>query len=171
KARRIWLIDRQADAIAMDHREDLGEWIQRRLYKNVQKKEAEAEGILDKVGHDKVYLRRQWGLQKITQTSRRAHAPARLKRELNKVLQLQTEIDTIQESIEATAKAVKSSDLKSKETLRIIKSLGGTHEKLKAKAERLYDSLKIPDQFPELKTIAFEFLHLLLLARDLKIDI
>ncbi|EEB89555.1 hypothetical protein MPER_12331 [Moniliophthora perniciosa FA553] len=171
KARRIWLIDRQADAIALEHRAELGEWIFWCLYKNVQKKEAEADATLDKSGHSRLYLERQWGLQQIAQTSQRAYAPSWLKKELTKVLQLQTEIDSVEVSLEATEKAVKGSTHKTKESMKIIQSLTKTHEKLKAKAEKLYSSLRIPNQFPDLRKISFEYLHTLLRARDVKIEV
>ncbi|ESK89256.1 hypothetical protein Moror_5141 [Moniliophthora roreri MCA 2997] len=161
KAHHVWLLDRQANALTIDHRDGLGMWIQHRLYRNVHRKEAEAEVTIEESGHSRPYLQRQWEQQKVAQTSKCAHAPSHLKKELDKVLQLQTEIDTIQASIQAAAKA----------SAAILKSLMKTHQKLREKADTLYSSLKIPNHFPELRSIPFEYLHLLFLAHDLKIDI
>jgi hypothetical protein len=45
------------------------------------------------------------------------------------------------------------------------------HATLKAMAEKLYLSLNILEGFPELKDVPLDYLQLLLLARDLKINI
>ncbi|KAK1230218.1 hypothetical protein PQX77_006705 [Marasmius sp. AFHP31] len=79
-------------------------------------------------------------------------APARLKKELSKVLQLQEQIDSLEEEIAE----VKSAKL---------------HARLKQEAEGLYGSLDIKDQYPQLKGIPLEDLHTLVLAWDLKITI
>ena len=50
-------------------------------------------------------------------------------------------------------------------------SLQKTHDRLKEKVESLYTSLNIHDTFPQLKGIDLDFVRLLLMARDLKINI
>lgn len=89
-------------------------------------------------------------------------APARLKKELDSVLKLQSTIDTTDDAISRLA------DRFSKSTL---ESLNRTQERLKEKVEHLYSSLNIPESFPELEDIDLEFVRLLVLARDLKINI
>ena len=89
-------------------------------------------------------------------------APARLKKELDSVLKLQSTIDTTDDAISRLA------DRFSKSTL---ESLNRTQERLKEKVEELYSSLNIPDSFPELESVDLEFVRLLVLARDLKINI
>ena len=89
-------------------------------------------------------------------------APARLKKELDSVLKLQSTIDTTDDAI------CRLADRFSKSTL---ESLNRTQERLKEKVEQLYSSLNIPDSFPELENVDLEFVRLLVLARDLKINI
>jgi len=89
-------------------------------------------------------------------------APARLKKELDSVLKLQSTIDTTDDAISCLADRFSKSSLE---------SLNRTQERLKEKVELLYSSLNIPDSFPELENIDLEFVRLLVLARDLKINI
>ena len=89
-------------------------------------------------------------------------APARLKKELDSVLKLQSTIDTTDDAI------CRLADRFSKSTL---ESLNCTQERLKEKVEQLYSSLNIPDSFPELENVDLKFVRLLVLARDLKINI
>ncbi|KAK1223885.1 hypothetical protein PQX77_013219 [Marasmius sp. AFHP31] len=171
RAKRIWMLDRHCDSIALDLREGLGSWITRRLRKNVQKKEAEAVRTLRDIGTGPDILRRYWGEQKAAQSSIRALAPARLKKELAKVLQLQDQIDSLEEEITGVKSTVKRLPFPPADALFILRNLEELHRKLKAEAEGLYGTLNIGDQFPNLKNIPLEFLHNLLLARDLKLTI
>jgi hypothetical protein len=52
-----------------------------------------------------------------------------------------------------------------------MESLERTHERLKEKVEALYASLNVHESFPELRGIDLSFVRLLLMARDLKINI
>ncbi|KAK1228054.1 hypothetical protein PQX77_008917 [Marasmius sp. AFHP31] len=171
RARRVWMLDRHCDAIALDLREGLGKWITRRLRKNVQKKEAEAVRTLRKVNTATDILRQYWSEQKAAQTSIRALAPARLKKELAKVLQLQDQIDGLEEEITGVKSTVKKLPFPPADALFILRNLEELHRKLKAEAEELYSTLNIGQQYPDLKNIPLEFLHNLLLARDLKLTI
>ncbi|KAK1234210.1 hypothetical protein PQX77_002586 [Marasmius sp. AFHP31] len=171
RAKRIWMLDRHCDSIALDLREGLGSWITRRLRKNVQKKEAEAVRTLRNIGTAPDILRQYWGEQKAAQSSIRALAPARLKKELAKVLQLQDQIDSLEEEITGVKSTVKRLPFPPADALFILRNLEELHRKLKAEAEGLYGTLNIGDQFPNLKNIPLEFLHNLLLARDLKVTI
>ena len=53
----------------------------------------------------------------------------------------------------------------------VLASLERSHARLMTKAEALYSSLNMHDQFPELKNISLDFVQILLMARDLKINI
>ena len=86
----------------------------------------------------------------------------RLKKELDSVLKLQSTIDTTDDAITRLA------DRFSKSTL---ESLERTQERLKDKVQQLYESLNIEESFPELQNIDLDFVRLLVLARDLKINI
>ncbi|KAK1219275.1 hypothetical protein PQX77_018011 [Marasmius sp. AFHP31] len=171
RAKRIWMLDRQCDSIAMDLREGLGAWIRKRLHKNVQKKEAEAMRVLKKLDTAVGVLRQYWDEQRDAQSSVRALAPARLKKELTKVLQLQAQIDTLEEEITEVRVAIKKMPFAPSEATFSLCNMEKLHGRLKSEAEGLYASLNIDHQFPELKDVLLEYLHTLLLARDLKLTI
>ncbi|KAG7091657.1 hypothetical protein E1B28_010678 [Marasmius oreades] len=171
RERRKWLLDRCLDYVAEERQEDLGTWMTTRLYKNVQIKESEAKNDLEQVGIPVAELRQHWKEQRDAQTSVRSHAHLRLKKELNKVLQLQAEIDSLEETISATKTSIKHLPHVSPNALDTLSELESAHLSLKARAEDLYASLNIPEDFPDLKNIPFDFLRMLLIARDLKISI
>ena len=50
-------------------------------------------------------------------------------------------------------------------------SLEHSHERLLCKVNALYSLLDIPERFPNLDGVSFEFIQTLLLARNLKINI
>lgn len=68
-ARRLWITDRQLTSIAIDHREDLGDWIKRRMQKGVKEKEAHARNLLNQCGRSMAELDQQWSRQKTAQQS------------------------------------------------------------------------------------------------------
>ncbi|KAK1222720.1 hypothetical protein PQX77_014425 [Marasmius sp. AFHP31] len=171
RAKRIWLFDRQCDTIAQDLFEGLGRFIKRRLYKNVQKKEAEAIQVLRKFGTAPNVLHRYWREQKDAQSSVATLTPAHLKKDLSKVFQLQDQIDDLEQEIAEVKSTVKKLPFPPSDALFILRNLEKLHAKLKTEAEGLYASLNIDDQYPHLKGIPLEYLHTLLLARDLKITI
>ncbi|KAJ8089562.1 hypothetical protein PM082_014818 [Marasmius tenuissimus] len=170
-ARRAWLLDRQCDSIAQDNREELGSWINRKLVKGVQKKEADALGVLRKNGTAAELLRNEWKAQCQAQTSPKARSPARLKKHLSKVIQLQGQILDLEKSIASTKAAIKDMPFPPTDSLFYLEQLVVAHGSLKAKAEELYESLDLPQDYPELQRIPLEYLHNLLLARDLKYTI
>lgn len=103
-----------------------------------------------------------------------ADAPACLKKELNQVLTLQTEIESLDTSIARTKQAVKASENskhRQREAIELLTQLQNTHSILKEQADHLYASLNLSQEFPELKGVSLPFLQTLLLARDLKINI
>ena len=55
--------------------------------------------------------------------------------------------------------------------LDVLASFERSHAKLMTKAEALYSSLNVHDQFPELSDISLDFVRTLLMAQDLKINI
>ncbi|KAK1224570.1 hypothetical protein PQX77_012524 [Marasmius sp. AFHP31] len=171
RAKRIWLFDRQCDTIAQDLFEGLGRYIKRKLYKNVQKKEADAIQVLRKFGTAPSVLRQYWREQKEAQSSSATLTPAHLKKDLSKVFQLQDQIDDLEQEIAEVKSTVKKLPFPPSDALFILRNLETLHGKLKSEAEGLYASLNIDNQYPHLKGIPLEYLHTLLLARDLKITI
>ena len=97
-------------------------------------------------------------------------APAKLKRDLDAVLNLQAELDSINQHFVSVQKII-SEDTKNKEASHFLDSLRRTHERAISKVEELYVSLNVADAFPEVKGLPLEFMRVLLMARDLKINI
>jgi hypothetical protein len=98
-------------------------------------------------------------------------APARLKKELDTVLSLQGDIDTIERALQTTRSAVTSSQDTPPSALVAIRALEKTHTRLLKDVEHLYTSLNVHDSFPELQGMSLDFVRTLFLARDIKINI
>ncbi|KAH7903392.1 hypothetical protein BJ138DRAFT_1020714, partial [Hygrophoropsis aurantiaca] len=172
RQRRLWLIDRRALAIGNELVADLGGWIRRRLKKGVQDQGDVANGTLDECGVSADELEIEWRKQRASQLSIRAHAPVRLKKELDTVLALQTELEASEKAIQVTRSTIaKFAQKPSHETITTLESLERGHDVMITKVEALYSSLDVQDKFPELQGIDLEFVRRLLMARDLKINI
>ncbi|KAG1882368.1 hypothetical protein F4604DRAFT_1990635 [Suillus subluteus] len=170
RQRRLWLIDRQAGAIGLEMRTDLGEWIKRRLKRGVNAQGAAAKDVLNKCDIEIEDLEDQWADQKKSQLSIHAHAPARLKKELDVVLALQADLDASDRALQATRTVVEKGSV-TEETLDALESLEHSHDRLMNKVEVLYASLNVHDRFPELEGVDLDFVRTLLMACDLKINI
>ncbi|KAI1788529.1 hypothetical protein LXA43DRAFT_894498 [Ganoderma leucocontextum] len=170
RARRIWMLDRHADVVNESARENLGAWIRGRLKHGVDARTVAAEDDLSKIAIAVSELREQWLQQRAAQLSVKNHAPAKLKRELDAVLTLQTELDEISGYFRHVRKAI-SEDASNPEAPRFFESLCRTHQETVNKVEELYSSLNVTDAFPEIQGLPLEFVRTLLLARDLKINI
>ncbi|KAG2096052.1 uncharacterized protein F5147DRAFT_747619 [Suillus discolor] len=166
----LWLIDRQAVAIASEMRIDLGDWIKRRLRRGIKEQGSAAQDALDRCGVPIEELQSEWLQQRHSQLSIRAHAPARLKKELDTVLALQADLDTSDKALQ-TARTMLEKDMASDDTPEALESLERGHDRLMNKVEALYSSLNVHDRFPELHGINLEFVRILLMARDLKMNV
>lgn len=74
RSRRLWLIDGHARSIGVELRDDLGDWLVRKMRKGVEAQGAEAKKQLSQCGIDGAILRQQWALQKSSQLSVRSRA-------------------------------------------------------------------------------------------------
>ncbi|KAF7354322.1 hypothetical protein MVEN_01120600 [Mycena venus] len=166
-SRRIWMLDQYAGFMSDEGRTGLGNWIHRQQRKNLMPKYRAAMKTLQECRVPERELRTEWAAQKKAQTSM---PPARLRRELDKVLSLQTQIDTVEKAIDDTKKTLQGSGA-SPRSLALLHSLEKTHERLSREAEDLYTSLNIQKTFPELQGLPLEFAQTLLVMRDLKINI
>ncbi|KAG1864624.1 hypothetical protein C8R48DRAFT_601821 [Suillus tomentosus] len=169
-SRRLWLIDRQATAIGAEMKADLGDWIKRRLKRDIKD---QASAVLDVINRSETSvddLRVQWANQRQSQLSIRAHAPARLRKELDTVLTLQTDLDISDQALQAT-RTMLEKEAPSDNTLDVLESLQRGHNRLMTKVEALYSSLNVHDRFPELDGVNLDFVRVLLMARDLKMNI
>lgn len=170
RQRRLWLIDRQAAAIGSEMQSDLGDWIRRRLKRGIHDQGTAAQEVLDRCELSVEDLESEWSQQRSSQLSVRAHAPARLKKELDTVLTLQADLDISDTALQST-RLMLEKGAASQDTLEALEALEKGHERLMGKVEVLYASLNIHDQFPELEGINLDFVRLLLMARDLKMNI
>ncbi|KAJ6533961.1 hypothetical protein DFH09DRAFT_1405699 [Mycena vulgaris] len=110
-------------------RDNLGSWIHRQEHKNLVKKRMAATKVLRECGVPEAELRRNWEAQKAAQTSLRSHAPARLRRELDKVLALQNQIDTVEKSIADVKQSITGPEA-SADSITLLHSLEKTHDTL-----------------------------------------
>ncbi|KIM60109.1 hypothetical protein SCLCIDRAFT_124951, partial [Scleroderma citrinum Foug A] len=166
----IWLIDRHAATVAHDMVYDLGDWLRCRLKKGVQEQGSIAQEVLDQCTLGASELWKQWSDQWSAQLSIRAHVPAHLKKELDTVLALQAELNGSKRVLQAVWAIVEKGPV-SQGAHDALASLERGHERLLNKVDTLYSSLNVHDRFPELDGVNFEFVQILLLARDLKINI
>ncbi|KAJ7764550.1 hypothetical protein DFH07DRAFT_770409 [Mycena maculata] len=169
-SRRLWMIDQYAGFVSKEGRAGLGDWIHRQQRKSVTLKHRTAIRTLQECGVPVRDLRSEWAAQKAAQISLRAHAPARLRRELDKVLLLQNQIDSVEKAIDETKRTLTGSQA-SPHSLAVLRGLERTHERLGREAEELYASLNIEKTFPELRDLPLPFAQTLLVMRDLKMNI
>ncbi|KAF7977559.1 hypothetical protein HWV62_3356 [Athelia sp. TMB] len=172
RRRRLWLLDRQLHFIASDMRDDLDDWIRRKLSGKlgVVQQTVESQKTLDSCAIPEEELREQWSMQIKAQTSLRAHAPQRLRKQVDTVLALQEDVAAVQVKID-DARSTLAEAGASRGSKQSLKTLCNHQEKLLAGVDALYASLNVHEQFPELEGVDAEFVRTLLLARDLKINI
>ncbi|KAJ7579774.1 hypothetical protein C8J56DRAFT_867767 [Mycena floridula] len=169
RSRRLWMIDRLVQSTAACHRDTLGDWIRNKL-KQLKATVLKQQAVLCDSPDSPDEIRLQWEAQRASQTSMRAHLPARLKKQLHQVLCLQGDIEGLESSIcsvRATLKQVPGSTT----ALARLRVLEATHARMKAEAEELYASLNVAETYPELEGIDISFVQVLLLARDLKMSL
>ena len=99
-----------------------------------------------------------------------ADAPAHLKKELDTVLTLQADIDASERTLQSTWIALQKLHALL-DSLEVLASLECSHARLLSKVDALYASLNIHNKFPKLKGVNWEFVQILLMACDLKINI
>ncbi|KAJ7841922.1 hypothetical protein B0H14DRAFT_2359849 [Mycena olivaceomarginata] len=170
-SRRVWTIDQYTSFVNQEGLSSLGAWLHRQQTKNLTKKRRAAEKTLAECGVPEAELRVQWAAQRAAQTSARSYAPARLRRELDKVLKLQDQIDAIEKSILDAKQSITSGGNASADSLVHVRKLESTRATLSSQAEALYASLNIHRSFPELQGLPLDFVRTLLIMRDLKINI
>jgi hypothetical protein len=99
-----------------------------------------------------------------------ADAPTRLKKELDKVLTLQADVDAIESALSSTRTTVAQGQAPDA-ALSALSTLERTHSRLLKNVESLYTSLNVHESFPELNGLSLDFVRTLFMARDLKINI
>lgn len=86
------------------------------------------------------------------------------------MLNLQGDLDTVDASVQATRAAL-AQNSSPKKSLELLSALQESQDALKDQVEVLYASLNIHESFAELEGVNLEFVQVLLMARDLKINI
>ncbi|CAK5281201.1 unnamed protein product [Mycena citricolor] len=161
-SRRIWMIDQYVGFVNEDGLIELGAWQERQSTVNLFKKASAARAALVLGSISETDLRKHWEDQKNAQTSVRSAPPNRLRRDLEKVITLQGQIDSVDEAILDAKKAILASN-HSQKSRRVLSDLQATHSTLDAQVNRLYGSLDLNEDFPNLAHLPIEFLHTLLL--------
>ncbi|KAJ7275583.1 hypothetical protein B0H12DRAFT_1228041 [Mycena haematopus] len=165
-SRRIWMIDRFGMFLNEENQENLGAWIERQQNK-MERKHRSSVRTLRECRVPEAELRNQWRDQKQAQSSIRSYAPVRVRRQIDKVVTLQTQINGVEKTI-ADVKLVISNSSDSTGSLSLLRNLRSTHEKLSQEADELYASLNVCGAFPELGNLPRPFAHLLLMVHNLK---
>ena len=93
-----------------------------------------------------------------------------MKKEIDTILSLQGDLDTVEKAINTT-KATLATSATPEESKGILKGLLDMHATFSNEVEALYISLNIHDSYPDLKGASLEFVRTLLMAHDLKINI
>jgi len=86
------------------------------------------------------------------------------------VLTLQADLDSSSKVLQLARATIEKGNASSS-ILEALASLERSHARLVTKTEALYSSLNVHDRIPELKDVSLEFVRILLMARDLKINI
>ncbi|KAI0716907.1 hypothetical protein C8Q76DRAFT_795144 [Earliella scabrosa] len=170
RSRRIWYLDRHADSVNATAREDLGNWLRSRLKNGVEARTAKADQELHELQIPMPILRQQWQSQRTAQLSVRNHAPARLKKELDSVLHLQSELDDIKKFVNAMQTHIATENT-NPQAHHFLRSLQQSHARTIEQVEALYASLNVPEEFPEVLGLSLPFVRTLVMARNLKINI
>lgn len=117
------------------------------------------------------YVIKKGGANEISKANGLLDAPARIKKELDAVLTLQSELDELEKKLSSTRELMNSLHGGSAISDGFMSDLEARQRQVVEKVEELYASLNVHDSFPELKGIDVEFLTTLFLARDLKMNI
>ncbi|KIK18059.1 hypothetical protein PISMIDRAFT_14610 [Pisolithus microcarpus 441] len=132
----VWLLDHHATAIGYEMQMELGDWIRCHLKKGVCEQGSATQEVLDNCGVSITELRKQWASQRAVQLSIRAHAPVKLKKELDTVLALQADLDTTTKVIQVTWATIERGNV-TPGILDALASVERSHTRLIVKAEAL----------------------------------
>ncbi|KZV78515.1 hypothetical protein EXIGLDRAFT_633854, partial [Exidia glandulosa HHB12029] len=169
RERRLILLDRQLAYISDTIKADLPRWITRRR-KGIAKKRWEASELLAETGHTQAFAQAQWELQRASELSLSSQPESRLKREMQAVLALQDQIDTVQTAISNAGREISRGgrSVASRRANASISRLETKHEQLVLEASELYATLNIQGDFQEIAGLGLEFTSTLLQAHEAK---
>ncbi|CAK5270017.1 unnamed protein product [Mycena citricolor] len=169
-SRRIWILDGHTEFINSEGLEGLGHWLDRQQEKNLLPKLKKAVKVLQDCRISDHELRTQWREQKAARMAPRIEVSRHFQKELDKVIALQNQIQTLETTIEDTKKTILSGG-PSAELLVHLDRLEDSHASLSDQADALYSSLNIRKDLRNLAGVPAEFVKTLLIMHDLKINI
>ena len=85
-------------------------------------------------------------------------------------MSLQADLDDIQKYVKTVQANIATEDV-NPEAHHFLTSLQQSHSRTIDQVEKLYASLNVPDDFPELQGLSLPFVRTLIMARDLKMNI
>ncbi|KAI6004794.1 hypothetical protein EDD15DRAFT_2359638 [Pisolithus albus] len=110
-----------AASVGYEMRQDLGAWLKHRMRKGTEEQGSAAEEVLAHCDVPVTELQSQWTEQREARLSIRAHAPARLRKELDSVLALQVDLDASERALLAARSMIEQDSKEiSPETLDIL---------------------------------------------------
>ncbi|KAF9521586.1 hypothetical protein CPB83DRAFT_778486, partial [Crepidotus variabilis] len=169
-AKRAALTTRQLAHIGTEAVISLGDWVAKRHKNGVLERRGKAQDQLRKCGVPIEELRRQcslyqWSLLRCLCFY--LDSPRRLKKQLDTVVSLQTEMAKVEEAIQ-TAQSI---SLDPPILAIIMGKLSDARAELTKSAGLLYSSMNMYDYFPDHDGLDHEFIKLLFLAQDLKTNV
>ncbi|KAG2008006.1 hypothetical protein CC2G_013483 [Coprinopsis cinerea AmutBmut pab1-1] len=169
REKRLQLIDRHTAAIGAQARDGLGAWIKARA-KVVEKFRVEATAELRACGVPVSELRELWADQQKAGQSIRTLRPSKLKKDMDVILVLQSDLDRIEGRIEEVVNGL-DDEFPEEHKQGLLTALNAAHTALKDRIEATYMAINVGDAHPDLQGLDYEFVKALLLLRDLKINI
>ncbi|CAK5276406.1 unnamed protein product [Mycena citricolor] len=168
--RRIWMLDEHTAFINEEGCDNLGDWLDRQQTQNLLPKYQDALNMIRECQIPESELRQQWFDQKRAQRTKPTKRSARFRKELDKVIALQTEIEDVNTAIEEARKSIESAG-GCRQSLAHLLELEESHMELSDRADALYASLNLRENFPQLVGLPGDFVKTLLVLHDLKISI
>ncbi|KAJ2931252.1 hypothetical protein H1R20_g5859, partial [Candolleomyces eurysporus] len=112
----------------------------------------------------------QWAQQKEVQLSLRSLAPGKLKTQLDHILRIQSELKTLEATV-AKSNALLNSGSLPQSCRPALQALQQQFNELKGKADSMYASLNVSEDFPDLEGVSFNFMRQMFLVRELKANV
>jgi hypothetical protein len=97
-------------------------------------------------------------------------APAKLKTQLDHILRIQSELKTLESTV-ARSNALLGSGALPKSCRPALEALQKQFNELKSKADGMYASLNVTEDFPNLEGVSFDFMQKMFLVRELKANV
>ena len=94
-----------------------------------------------------------------------------MKKELNSIFTIQSDLDAVDAALSKVRMGLKDSGTSGQSAQAVLEQFILMHEQLKNEMETLYNTLNVPNTILDLHDVDIKFVHTLFLARDLKMVI